>query len=370
MGRVALALVLLVGCGKQLNPAWCADHDDPVCPDASLLGDPGDADGPDRPPAMCARDEECPGTALCLPEGTCATPEASLFVSVAGSGTECKVGVPCSLAAAIDQATEARKILLLAPGTYADSIAINHPARIFGRGATIQAGAAGATITVTNGVAVELRDLTVRGAVRAAGISCTSGELHLERVAVRGNQQGITSGCQLSVVRSVISDNLDGAIAITAGAIDVRNNFIVRNGNPMLARSANVTIAAGVTGAFAFNTVAYNDSKPNSTPGVDCQASDLAVAGNLITDNTTRGKFNGAAQVTGSCDFSGSYTAPGLGGNDLRWVEVETLDFHLTSGSTAALDVAGLSCDGLVDFDGEPRPSGSSCDYGADELVR
>jgi hypothetical protein len=46
------------------------------------------------------------------------------------------------------------------------------------------------------------------------------------------------------------------------------------------------------------------------------------------------------------------------------------LDFHLTAASAAVLDRPDLACAGRTDIDGEPRPSGTGCEFGADELAR
>ena len=54
--------------------------------------------------------------------------------------------------------------------------------------------------------------------------------------------------------------------------------------------------------------------------------------------------------------------------NDLNWVNVDALDFHLTVQSTLVLDNPVLSCKGRDDLDGQSRPIGEFCDFGADEL--
>jgi len=77
-------------------------------------------------------------------------------------------------------------------------------------------------------------------------------------------------------------------------------------------------------------------------------------------------RSSGPPQVSGACDFTKSYTVPG-GNDDVHWVDVATADFHLTVDSTVALDSAAITCDGEVDFDGEPRPQNGRCDFGADE---
>ncbi|HEX3765330.1 MAG TPA: hypothetical protein VHW23_41825 [Kofleriaceae bacterium] len=355
-----LVVLAAAGCGRHINPAWCAQpgHSDPACPvDAGI----------DTAAGSCTRDADCPGTACLLPEGVCAAPAAMLYVSPTGAGAACTSTAKCALGTAIEQSTTERNLILMDRASYTGAIAIDHAVRILGNGATLEGPSVGAAVVVTSGVAVELERVTITGTAAGSAISCTSGSLTARGVVITGNQLGITSACALTVTGSVLSDNSDGALVIVSGAIAIRNNFIVNNGNPMLGRSANVTIAAGVTGAFSFNTVAYNDTKANSTPGVDCAATGLVATGNLITDNTHKGGFDVDPQVTGVCDFSQSYTLPGAGGNDLHWVNVAASDFHLTAASTAVIDSPGLTCAGLDDFDGDVRPLGAGCEFGADE---
>jgi len=359
MWRIAL-LLLVVGCGKHINPAWCAEHSDPAC------GETSDAPTSDAPLIACTGDGDCAGT-MCLPSGVCAT-DATLYASPGGMGTSCTATAKCSIAGAIDAANAKRSLIMLDPGIYQTAIAINHSVQIIGNGATLDASSSGAGVTVTNDVTVELSDLTITGATGSSGIACISGTLRARGLKIIGNQLGIASACALTLDRSTVSTNVGGALAITAGSIDIRNNFIVHNGNPTLGRSANVTIASGVSGAFAFNTVAYNDAKKNSTPGVDCSSPGPNLDGNLITDNTEKTVFNGAAQVSGTCDFSKSYTAATVVADDIHWVDVSS-DFHLTIASTLALDSPTLVCEGTDDFDGDARPKGEGCDFGADERV-
>jgi hypothetical protein len=361
-GRVLMwrvALILLVGCGRHLNPEWCAvaGHSDPGC--SAVI---------DARSGGCAVDDDCPGS-VCLPTGGCADPKAVLHVAPDGAGTACTSELRCQLATAIGGALPDRHIIALAPATYPGVVAIDHSVQLVGRNATLQA-ATGDAVTVTNSAVAELDFVAITGAVAASGLSCAAGTtVTAHAVSIFGNQQGVASACKLTIERSTLSSNTEGAVVVTAGAIDIHDNFIVNNGSDA-ARVASVSIAAGVTGALAFNTVAYNNAKPNADPGVVCNAAAVTGTGNLVTDNTRKGSFGVSPQVVGACDFTRSYTAPGAGGNDLRWVDVTAgaPGFHLTSASSAALDQ--LACAAGEDFDGDPRPIGAACDYGADELKR
>ena len=397
-----LAVIAAAGCDRRINPEWCAQpgHSDPLC--AGLV----DSDMP-----KCTKDEECTGglvcdtavtggacvqctetklaacsppicamdrcvacessgdcnSEVCLPAGACADSASVLYVSTTGSGTTCTHTAKCALGTALGLATAGRNTIALDPGTYSAGMTLDRSARLVGRGAILDANGPGPVIAVNNNAAIELDYLTLRNASAASGATCSSGSLTMHAVTISANQLGITSACALDLDRSIVTHNLDGAIHVTSGSIDARNNFFVNNGNINLMGTQNVVIAAGVTGAFVFNTVAYNVSKSNGRPGIQCDAVAINAEGNLVTDNHRNGVFNVAPQVAGMCDFSKSYTAPGSGNNDLAWVDVMS-DFHLTAMSTPVIDVGLASCAGLTDFDGDARPMGGGCDLGADEL--
>jgi hypothetical protein len=370
MWRRALVALLAVGCGKHLNPAWCAQpgHSDPACPEQAMV---------DAGPGMCPDDASCPTACqgancpdpVCLPSGECVADSTVLFAATDGTGTACSRSAACSLATAIDQATADRKIIALAAGIYRGAVAITHAVQIVGDGATLQAAATGPAVTVTNDISAELDGVAITGAASDSGVSCIAGTLRLHGVTIRDNAAiGITSACDLTLEASTLTHDDGGAMEITSGSIDIRNNFIVQNGAPTLGKTANVILHDGVTGTFDFNTVAYNDSKANGNPGIECDSAQLFAIGNLVTDNTHKGQFNVPTQVAGACDFSRSYVMPGAGANDLHWVNTTT-DFHLTKDSTAVIDRPELACDGILDFDGQARPLGAGCDYGADEFA-
>jgi len=355
-------LLVMIGCGKQLNPAWCEQegHTDPGCPRVV-----------DASPGGCTIDDNCPGAGMmCLPSGVCADAGTVLYASPGGTGIACTSTARCDLATAIKGATQDRHVIMLDAGTYTGPVTIDRDVQIIGKEAILQAAATGDAVAVTSNARVELDYVSIRGAADASGLLCTSGAtLVAHRIQVTGNGQGITSACGLTLDQSVLSANTEGALDITAGTIDIRNNIIVFNGNPMLKKTGNITIAAGASGSFVFNTVAHNDAKQNGIPGVRCDSTAVATEGNLITENTRRGMFDGGAQVLGKngCDFLASYTDAGTGNNDVGWASVETLDFHLTGGSSLALDRAGTTCGTPDDYDGETRPAGAGCDFGADE---
>jgi hypothetical protein len=347
-------LALAAGCGRHINPAWCAAHDnvEPAC--QHLADDPDDT---------C---DDCPGN-VCLPEGGCADPRAVLYASRSGGGTACTAAAPCSLVGALARVTDEHNLILPEPDTYLGSLTLDRSVRILAPNVTLEADpATAATITIANGASVEIVGATIRGAVSASGVLCTTGRVALRGVKITGNDQGVTSGCDLTLERSQVEGNPNGALAISGGALDIRNNVIVKNGAKRLSDLANVTIGPAATGTFAFNTVAYNDAKANANPGVDCQSTSVTGVANLVADNKRNGMFKGE-QIAGACKLSSSY-AP-IGETNLHWVSVDASDFHLTRESTAVIDAAPVECDGLDDIDRDTRHKGLGCDYGADEFV-
>lgn len=364
MIRAVVLVAAVAGCGKRINPAWCeqSGNSDPAC---DLVADADRA----MPQIACVTDEACPDTA-CLATGVCADPREVLYASPDGTGAACTRAARCGLRAAIAAATPDRRVILLDPGTYTGGLVLDSSVHLVGARARLVPDAAGNAVTITGEAEVELDHVSITGALGGSAIACTGGSLVGRAIRVNHNQHGIASACRLTLERSLLTDNREGALEITAGTIDVRNNVIVFNGHSGFGATGNVTIARDVNGRFAFNTVAYNDARQNGNPGVDCESDAVTTEGNLITDNTRRGMFNSGPQVTGQCSFVGSYTAPGAGNNDVAWVSVGSRDFHLTAGSVLAIDRAGATCGIDSDLDGELRPSGDACDFGADELIR
>jgi len=356
--RAIVIAVLGLGCGRHINPEWCAVHQDPAC--AAL---PGDASS-DASGSHCTMNTDC-ASQLCLPNGACAQSSTVLYASPTGTGTACTAAAKCTLDTAIAQVAAGRSTIALDPGTYTGQQTIAATAQLVGRGATIVGSGAGPAVIVSGGN-VELDYLTLSGAA-ASGVRCDAGSLYAHAITSSGNSIGVHSFCALRLDRSRVTQNSTAALEIAAGSIDVHANFLVNNGASSTMKNGAVHFANGVTGTFAFNTVAYNDVMNGFTTGVRCDAA-IAGVGNLVSDNQVNGAFNASPQVSGMCDASMWYAQPGTGNNDLKWVNPTAGDFHLTAASTPVLDVPGLVCTGEVDIDGDPRPLGAGCDYGADEL--
>jgi hypothetical protein len=349
---ILVALLAAAGCGRHLNPAYCADHhDDPDC--APAIDAPSDV-----LESTCERDDQCASN-LCLPAGTCAPPEEILYVSPTGSGIECSATAKCKLETALSLATPTRNLVLLDAGMYSGAYSIDRTVTVIGRNAVIDGGAGNVpTLSITRGAVAELQFLRVSNS-KLTGIACTDSALVGRRIEVSGNGMGIAGGCDVTLERSIIARNGDGAISLTKGVIDIHGNFIVNNGRANLSIPL-VDLKSAVVGSLSWNTIAMNDTS-NSKTAIACAAQTLVATGNLIADPQP-------AQVSGTCDFTASYRMVTTTANDLGWASPQTNDFHLTAASTQVIDKT-TGCNGVIDFDGQMRPLGGSCDFGGDELA-
>jgi hypothetical protein len=208
---------------------------------------------------------------------------------------------------------------------------------------------------------------------QGVGISTSGGTLTVSQSTISSNQgRGISaSGGTLTLSRSTVSFNFGGGMFVDAGtAIDITNNFIFRNGDPSNGTlgGAALGVASGGSNRFEFNTVVDNFSSLN-TAGVACNAPTFAAPHNIIARNMLGGSTTAAtAQTTVGCTYPSSKIQADMAG--LGFVDPEApapFDYHLTAGSSA-VDQASASTV-TVDYDGDPRPSGTASDIGADELA-
>src|SRR5687768_10246492 len=230
-----VAVCAMLGCGRTLNPAYCADHPEDVdCKNAGLVaidappgcaanGCVGNPNGTVCDTAtqqcvqcivgvddnacvgetmICGDDNLCHGciydahctSSVCLPNGSCAMEGDVLYARPAGTG-DCSLANPCSFTTAVQMATTARHIIKLTatngtvyrepPIAFTMPIAI----QVLGPSTTFQPTQDGDAITVTMGN-VELVGLTVSTATGATadGVSCTgTARLGLSRMSIVDN---------------------------------------------------------------------------------------------------------------------------------------------------------------------------------------
>ncbi len=427
LAAALFAVLAAAGCGKQLNPAFCDDHpNDPDCRNSGLVlidapmgecresaqcamspnGSVCDEQsqtcvqcivgvdtsactgatqqcGEDNTCHGCTLDSHCPDSGVCLPDGQCADASSILYAAPAATGT-CTRAAPCTFTTAVQMVSAAQHIIKLttdAGAVYSEppiALSTTQPVQILGEGATFQPSADGAAIEVSAGN-VEIIGLAVKSAKsdeeqgRGDGVACSgTAILALRRMMITDNAAyGVASnGCTLTVERSRLSRNPSGAMLVSAGTIEIRNNIVDHNGNPELS-NGNISIT-NAAGRVVFNTIVQNLSKggKDRVGGVDCSKAtgqEVVVRRNIISAN------GDAAPIGGNC-------VPGMDktnytDKDINKVKFANLtDYKLTdmSPGTILLDDPEANPDCMHngkfidDYEGQPRPA-NYCDRGADE---
>ena len=419
-----IASALAAGCGRQLNPAFCDDHPDDVdCRNSGMVaidapmgectssamcaGNPNgtvcdvpsqtcvqcivgiDVNscsgntpncGEDHLCHGCVYDANCPASGVCLPAGTCADATAVLYARPGGIGLgTCTQAEPCTFTNALAAVTQTRHIIKLTVDqgiTYSEApITFNAPSigvQVLGDGAAFEPIANGDALTVSAGN-VEILGLSVRNATND-GLACTGGAtLALRHTKFTDQTAGFgvsSQGCKVTIERSRFQRNNSGAMSLTAGTLEIRNNIIDHNGNGNL-EAGNVQIANS-SGRFVFNTVVQNSSKGGGNGrigGVNCSpASGLAmlISRNIVSDNGNV-PFGGNCSVPANSNYTGTV-------QNARFTN--TTEYKLTENSPTTIlrddPEAQTDCQigtppkFIDDYEGQIRPAGF-CDRGADE---
>lgn len=419
LAAALLTVLAVAGCGKQLNPAFCDEHpNDPDCRNSGLVvidapmgecressqcaGNPNGTVcdeqsqmcvqcivgvdtsactgatpqcGEDNACYACTLDSHCPDSGVCQPDGQCADAATILYAAPNATGT-CTRAAPCTFRTAVQMVSATQHIIKLttdAGAIYSEptvELATTQPVQILGEGATLQPSGDGAALAITAGN-VEVIGLSVKQA-DADGVTCSGGAtLSLRQMMITDNDgYGVSSnGCDVTVTRSRLSRNPDGAMKLTAGTIEIRNNIVDHNGNAELDKG-NLSIS-NAAGRVVFNTVVQNLAKggKGKIGGIDCtkaSGQEVAVRRNIISGN-------GGDALGGDC-------VPGMDKTnytekDINKVKFANLtDYKLTdmSPGTILLDDPEANPDCMLggefidDYEGQPRPA-NYCDRGADE---
>ena len=417
-----IALSLATACGKTLNPAFCDEHpNDMDCRNSGMVaidapmgecqssamcvgnmnGTVCDVQsqmcvqcivgvdvnscsgttpncGDDHACHGCVSDANCAASGVCLPTGTCADPLAVLYARPNGTGN-CDQATPCTFTQAIAAATTARHTikLLVDQGTLYRDPPITFDkmlvgVQVLGYSAVYEPTGSGDAITVSSGN-VELVGLTVRKATQGgSGVACAgAATLALRRAAITDNAAfGLTTlGCTLTVERTRFQRNPDGAMNLTAGTLELRNNIIDRNGTGDQLDQGNVHIT-NASGRFVFNTMVQNLSKGGSSRvgGILCSPASglqMLVSRNIISDNGGGDTFGGNCTIPANSNYTGAVTDAHFN---------NTTEYKLTDTSPTIIlrddPESGPDCmpggKYIDDYEGQTRPSGY-CDRGADE---
>ena len=151
--------------------------------------------------------------------------------------------------------------------------------------------------------------------------------------------------------------------------VELVNCFVHGNGSadfaPLHFTSTSVTGSARVV----HTTVVDNLSGADDANGVFCGgAYQVTVRNDIIHGN--QGPEPPVAGCAVTYSLLGPEIAPGIGNvlGTPRFIDREAGDLHLVPDSVGVDD--GTSGDADIDVDGDPRPSGSGPDMGADEVTR
>jgi hypothetical protein len=422
MVRLLLGALLVGGaaCGKQLNPAYCAEHPDDVdCRNSGMVAidaPPGECStnaqcagnpsgsvcdvlaqtcvqcivgvdvtacsgatpqcGDDHVCHGCIYDAHCPGSNVCLPSGNCADAAAVLYTKPGGNGVTCTQDEPCTLTNALGQVSAAKHIIKMtatAGTNYSEPpITITTPTavQILGPSTTLRPNADGDAITI-NAPNVEIVGLTVANATGGGdGISCTGTTiLSLRQMKIQANTGfGVNStGCTVTIERTRITGNPLGAMSLVAGKLEIRNNILDKNGTDQL-ENGNVIIQ-NASGRFVFNTMVENLSKGGAqrVGGVSCTPAtgqQVLISRNIVSGNGGGDTFGGTC-TTADTNFVGAVA-------DIKFVDLTDYRLSSTTPTTILRDdpESGPDCMSgakyIDDYEGQTRPV-NYCDRGADE---
>lgn len=391
LAAVAVAVLVSVNCGRQLNPSYCSKYpDDPDCQLAGLGGIDapsacnassctdktrpvcvmtGDGSGAcvqctaatdcptDRPNCVnnvcrgCLQDSDCMNNDVCL-NGACVSASSVAYVAPDGSGagSACSSAQPCTLDQALSEAQITDIRLTTAPGTYttagatiARSVTIGGPipsGEEPGKGRLKETDVAqihvGSGLMVSgSGTAVALADLALTSGT-ADAVQCSAGAaLSLDRVFVSANDKRgvVAQGCTLDIEHSQLHDNKSSAIDATDATITIDDNFVYANGTDMPPAGA-INLSGATTGEVRYDTVAFNKASGGmmAIGGVSCALSGGATVNatdDLIVSNSG---IQIPMPAAGQCNF-GMYNYTGDAGGVHFQAGAAPYDLHLTMAS-------------------------------------
>lgn len=209
------------------------------------------------------------------------------------------------------------------------------------------------------------------------GLRCNNSRLLVHEAVIEDMlESGIeTDTCELTLSRSTLRGNDDGGIKMnnTPRPVTITNNFVYNNGN-------NGSPVGGMTirlvhpgSKVEFNTVVDNDANLSSgtSGGITCEGPGYDLAFNLVYRNV--GGLGGIIQIIGSCTSLGSYQKEAATPDENvvgfeRPNDGANPSYRLTTASPVGTIRDAFDCRDVIDFEGDARPQGTKCDYGADEL--
>jgi hypothetical protein len=346
----------------------------------------GDCTSPTRPVCDnqvcrgCKVDSECasigPGVCMFHLDSRCATDAETVYVAPSDSNCSDSAAnagsskVPfCSSQAAVDATAQPAPPPQADAGTADDGGADGGSASDAG---TVPASPR-ALVVMRGGSLTEWsfnvadRTLTVVGQASATvspgghvGVHVSAGTVYVRSLRVTGGgtaQPGVAAdGGELHLDRCSIDNNGAGGIQIDGAGYEITNSIVAANGvgtfpaGPVLWSGVLLgAVPAGKPSTFLNNTVVGN-----SEPGVICTTGNSHnVAGSILFGNAQT-----TTNPTVGCNYAACCSGdPGL-----------TTTYRLTATSVCK-DQLAANMSTAYDIDGNPRPSNTLSDCGADEFV-
>lgn len=416
-----------VGCVDERD---CAGHDGaPLCAgDGECVACASEADCSagqacdpvERDCRPCTAPGDCESQICQVVEGACLAATQVIYVSPDGLDRPgCNVAAPCAtIGFAQTYLAAGRPYIHLAAGVYRESLDLSgasafvvaepgaelhgavpdRPVLRLGEGAVEIDGltVVGNRASTSDGIQVtggthQLRSVVAR-ASGASGIAVSGGQVVLDgSSAVENADDGLSiDGGRAELVRAHVSDNGGAGVLATGGEVVLEATTLANNQNGGLAaRDADVELVNSLihhnasptfppvyfsllattgTARVVHTTIVANSTGFDQTSGILCGGEYEVLVRNVIV----HGNQGPMAPVSG-CEITYSLLGPAIApgtGNVLgtpRFIDLEGGDLHLVADSVGVDD--GTSGDADVDMDGDPRPSGSAPDMGADEVT-
>lgn len=211
-----------------------------------------------------------------------------------------------------------------------------------------------------SGGSINISDSTINNNASGGGpyaaIYANSGSITISRSTITSNPAGgiASFGAAVNISQSTISYNQAGGIIMNATIpFDIRNNFIVQNGNNS-SDVGGINVNPQQGSKLEFNTIVDNKAMVAGA-GVYCSIS-YSIPNNLIFSNAS-------GQISSACTARNSVLVdPGA------IFKSPPSDYHLSAAAPIRTIRDAVDCPGTaMDVDGDARPSGAKCDLGADE---
>lgn len=361
----------------------CVDADDCAAyADAPVCGDEGAC-------RVCLAGDECASGVCDTAAGGCVAADDVLYVETGGDGDGCTAEDPCgAIQQAIDLADGQRVWILVAPGSYAETLSVvGTTARILADGADLVPGGAVMSAVIVRGAAnlviegLRIHDASGTG-TSGDGVNCAndvdSPLVVLRRVIIEDNaDEGVDANvCTIEITRSTLRHNDGRALSLEDTDFVVIDNFMYENGGAD--QPGGVTVRGNPPGGadsarLEHNTIVRNSAPDGTVAGITCAdvTAGLTFRNNLVHANDAAAP----AEVVGAnCVHEYSLIGPieAAGANNVNdaptYVDQAGDDYRLDRGS-AGIDAAAPS-DVDIDHEGDERPFGDGPDIGADESLQ